>query len=169
MTYWNALGFNDAPASPGVEESAKWIQWAQYGVTDRDKEAEVRYNLTHFWNFKRGMYYTEGPAARTQYDKLDALANGILYSLETRRAVAGTDGAASMAETARTAAAAAALRAGGAFGQNVGSLFASRMPRGASLDRIAEDYKGIPKLAGIPWTAIGIAAGILALAFVLRD
>jgi hypothetical protein len=162
MTYWNALGFNDAPASPGVEEAAKWVQWAQYGVMDRSKEEEVRYNLTHFWNFKRGMYYTEPSAARQQYDKLDALANGILYALETRRAVAGKDDAANMAETARMNAAAAANRAGGSYAATMGTLFSKRTPTGADLKAIGDE-------GGIPWTAIGIGAGILMLALVLRD
>lgn len=164
MTYWNALGFNDAPASPGVEEAAKWVQWAQYGVTDRSKEAEVRYNLTHFWSFKRGMYYTEGAAARQQYDKLDAIANGILYSLETRNAVSGSPAAASMAESARLAAAAASNRAGGSFAANMGTLYTARIPTGSDLRQIGEQ-----NTAGIPWKTIGIAAGIIALAWALKD
>lgn len=162
MTYWNSLGFQDAPATPGVEEAAKWVQWAQYGVMDRSKEAEVRYNLTRFWDFKRGMYYADPAPARVQYDKLDALANGILYSLETRRAVAGKDDAASMAEAARLAAAAAANRAGGTYAQTMGTLFTNRTPTGADLQKIADE-------GGIPWKALGIAAGILLLAFLVRD
>lgn len=188
MGYWSSLGFKDAAASPAVESAAKWVQWAQYGAPDKDQSASVRYNLGQFWTAKAAAYPTALPDARAQLEKLDALAHGIWYAIEsgevyrqgpnfgawlinrafgTSLGMGDRDAAAARADAAKAGAAAASQRVGGSWGASMTDYFTARTPSGAQLAAGASSIDNPKGPLGLPWLVWGAAAAIVAGALLL--
>jgi len=82
--YWQNLGLAGSPASPAVEDAARWVQWAQAGILD---DAKTRYNLDRFWKAKAAAYNSESITGRQQLEKLDVLAHSVWQALEEKKAV----------------------------------------------------------------------------------
>jgi hypothetical protein len=85
--YAEVFGFT--ATSPGVEEAAKWVQWAQYGIMQgaSKNDPTIRYNLDQFWKTKAQVYQVEGEQGRKQLEYLDTWAHGLWSALESGRVV----------------------------------------------------------------------------------
>ena len=89
--YWEALGMPGSAASEMVEELAKYLQFAFYGLSrpgytqdDFNQNAsEIKYNLTVFWEAKAEVLNGDiSQEERDQIYLLDIMAHKILASVD---------------------------------------------------------------------------------------
>ena len=82
--YWEALGLPSVASTWRIEELAKWLQWAETGISQgaSSNEAEIRYNMNRFWGAKEAMYPTFDEDERREANILDVRAHGLLFALD---------------------------------------------------------------------------------------
>lgn len=187
--YWEALKLPGAPANAGVEEAAKWLQWAIFGGTSADKAPVVRYNLDQFWKAKAAAYPVQSALGREQLEQLDVLAHGVWSALETGaifqqgpnfgawlvNSVFGTkwgtsdrDETAARLDAANAGAVAAAARVGTSWGQSMGQGVA-KFKGGDYYAGVASSIDSGAKPGGVPlWVWIAGGAVVIGALFLSR-
>lgn len=78
--------------TPDIEAAAKWIQWAQAGISAGaiENEGAIRYNLDQFWRAKAAAYPSSSQTDRANLERLDTFAQGLWGALETGKIYASS-------------------------------------------------------------------------------
>lgn len=174
-----------APASAQVDAAAKFVQWAQYGITSgaSANDAKIRYNLNAFWSLKQQLWANASQAERAQLERLDVLAHGLWNALETGKIVSaqptfasdvgtywlgGTPSRPGAVQAVQGAAAATAgLSAASERARFLQAYAAQERASLASRQKAGDDLwtRKAPGWLGVPWWAW--AAGAVGLGLVI--
>lgn len=181
--YWESLNLSGKPASAAVEDAARWVQWAQAGITDEQK---TRYNLDQFWKAKAAAYSNESAEGRAQLEKLDVIAHSVWSALEGKTAIQTPPGflsnlasvligttparpeadlAIKRAKLAVQSGAAASRRIGG-WGSGIVSSSEKGIESSAALS--SSVWKSNAEFLGVPIWAWIAGGGMLGLALLVR-